>query len=158
MSVGTCRVRTLEFENAHFLQSLFAGEAGLLKVVARTFGLKVTTRDNWIKFESEDDARDRESGSSYSSGSRSARRDGAEISEHSFRFALDAVAQGEGEALKELMAYRLLGTSTKPPVVPKTRGQLEYLKAMDQERRGIRGRHRQAPARPISRWRARSLR
>lgn len=124
-------IRTLEFENAHFLQSLFAGEAGLLKVVARTFGLKVTTRDNWIKLESEDDA-PIEKAAELFHRLEEARRDGAEISEHSFRFALDAVAQGEGEALKELMAYRLLGTSTKPPVAPKTRGQLEYLKAMDQ--------------------------
>ncbi|MGI9240069.1 MAG: PhoH family protein [Verrucomicrobiales bacterium] len=123
--------RKLEFENAHFLQSLFAGQAGLLKVVARTFDLKVTTRDNWVKLES-DDAESIEKASELFRKLEDARRDGAEISEHSFRFALDAVAQGEGEALKELMAYRLLGTSTKPPVVPKTRGQLTYLKAMDQ--------------------------
>lgn len=122
--------RTLEFENAHFLQSLFAGEAGLLKVVSRTFDLKVTTRDNWIKLESDDDAAIGK-GVELFRRLEDARRNGAEIGEHSFRVALDAVAQGEGDALKELMAYRLLGTSTKPPVVPKTRGQLNYLEAMD---------------------------
>jgi phosphate starvation-inducible PhoH-like protein len=122
--------RTLEFENAHFLQSLFGGEAGLLKVVARTFEVKVTTRDNWVKFEAEDDAATDKAVELFRRLEES-RRNGADIDEHSFRFAIDAVEQGEGTALKELMAYRLLGTSTKPPVVPKTRGQLDYLKAMD---------------------------
>jgi len=122
--------KTLEFENAHFLQSLFAGEAGLLKVVARTFDLKVTTRDNWVKFEGENDAAV-EKGVDLFRRLEESRRDGAELNEHAFRFAVDAVKTGEGEALKELLAYRLLGTATKPPVVPKTRGQLDYLKAMD---------------------------
>lgn len=123
-------MRTLEFENAHFLQSLFGGEAGLLKVVARTYGLKVTTRDNWVKFEGDSEA-SIEKGVELFRRLEESRRDGAEIGEHAFRFAVDAVEQGEGAALKELMEYRLLGTSTKPPVVPKTRGQLNYLKAMD---------------------------
>ncbi|MFT4547990.1 MAG: phosphate starvation-inducible PhoH-like protein [Verrucomicrobiales bacterium] len=122
--------RTLEFENAHFLQSLFAGEAGLLKVVARTFDLKVTTRDNWVKLEGDDDVAI-EQGVELFRRLEETRRDGADISEHSFRFAVEAVRAGESGALKELMGYRLLGTGTKPPVVPKTRGQLNYLKAMD---------------------------
>ena len=121
--------RTLEFENAHFLQSLFGGEAGLLKVAARAYDLKVTTRDNWVKFEGEDASI--EKGVELFRRLENSRREGADIDEHSFRFAVDAIQQGEGEALKELMEYRLLGTSTKPPVVPKTRGQLDYLKAMD---------------------------
>jgi phosphate starvation-inducible PhoH-like protein len=122
--------RTLEFENAHFLQSLFAGEAGLLKVVARTYDLQVTTRDNWIKLEGEDESAI-EKGVELFRRLEDSRRDGGEVNEHSFRFAVDAVESGEGDVLKELLDYRLLGTSTKPAVVPKTRGQLEYLKAMD---------------------------
>ena len=123
--------RTLEFENAHFLQSLFAEEAGLLKVVARTFGIAVTTRDNWVKLEGEDEAAI-DKGVELFQRLEEVRRDGGELNEHAFRFAVDAVKGGEGSELKELMDYRLLGTSTKPPVVPKSRGQLEYLKSMDQ--------------------------
>ena len=122
--------RTLEFENAHFLQSLFAGEAGLLRVVGRSYDLKVSTRDNWVKFEGESDAAV-EMGVELFRRLEEVRREGSEIGEHSFRFAVDAIASGEGDALAELMSYRLLGTPTKPAVVPKTRGQLDYLKAMD---------------------------
>ncbi len=42
--------QTLEFENAHFLLSLFAGDVGFSKEIESNFGVKVTTRDAWIKF------------------------------------------------------------------------------------------------------------
>lgn len=128
--------KTLDFENAHFLQSLFGNDLEQLKQVERTFGLRVTTRDGWIKFEGEKSAVDR--ATALFSDLESARRQGAEISEHAFKFAVERAAEvsdeevaEDGGNLKELFSYRLLGSRTKPAVVPKTQGQLEYLKAME---------------------------
>ena len=39
----TTDAATLEFESPHFLQSLFANDFSLLKVLERTFGVVVTT-------------------------------------------------------------------------------------------------------------------
>ena len=42
--------QTLEYENAHFLLSLLAGDVGLAQAIGKEFDVKVTTRDAWIKF------------------------------------------------------------------------------------------------------------
>ena len=128
--------KTLEFENAHFLQSLFCGDLALLKGVEKALGIRVTTRDSWIKFEGPKESVHRAVG--VFQDLETARREGADISEHAFSFAIERVAElseeavvEEGGDLKELLSYRLLGSRTKPAVVPKTKGQLEYLKAME---------------------------
>jgi phosphate starvation-inducible PhoH-like protein len=64
-----------------------------------------------------------------------ARRQGADINEHFFRFALNcATEDGNGgsaaSSLQDLTRIKLLGSSRKPPVYPKTKGQLKYLQAM----------------------------
>ncbi len=124
--------KTLEYENSHFLQSLFGGDYGQLKVLERSFGITVTSRDGWVKLEggSEGVAK----AAHVFEQLEGARRKGAEISVDTFRFAVETAEEttGEGEGdLAELLTYRLLGSRTKPPVAPKTRGQLAYLKAME---------------------------
>jgi phosphate starvation-inducible PhoH-like protein len=127
--------KTLEFENAHFLQSLFGNDLAQLKLVERALDVKVSTRDAWIKFEGSEDGVRRAVG--VFGDLELARRDGADIGTHAFKFAVERAAlqstdvmRKDGGDLKELLSYRLLGSRTKPAVSPKTQGQLEYLKAM----------------------------
>ncbi len=121
--------RTLEFENAHFLLSLFAGDIGLSKEIESNFGVKVTTRDAWIKLTGEEDAVSK--ASAAIKDLESARRDGAEIKLKSFQFAIDAAKSGGQCSVSDLLGYRILGSRGRPEVVPRTRTQLSYLRSMD---------------------------
>lgn len=120
----------LKFESPHFLQALFANDFSLLKVLEEALEVRVTTRDDWMKFEG-----DRENVARARKVFRdleAARRKGAEISSHTFRFAVEAVlGTEESDSVGALVERKLLGSATKPPIIPKTRGQLAYLKAMD---------------------------
>ncbi|MEM0897292.1 MAG: PhoH family protein [Verrucomicrobiota bacterium] len=122
---------SLQFESAHFLQSLFAHDFSLLKKLEAELQVRVTTRDNWIKFDGEE--RGIHGAIELFEELEKARRDGAEISAHTFRVALDMHGDDVAKpGLKELLDYRLLGSKTRPAVTPKSVGQLEYLRAMDQ--------------------------
>ena len=48
--------RTLQFENARAVQSLYANDLKLIKNLEESLGVKVTTREGWIKMEGEPDA------------------------------------------------------------------------------------------------------
>ena len=45
--------RTLQFENARAVQSLYANDLKLIKNLEESLGVKVTTREGWIKVEGE---------------------------------------------------------------------------------------------------------
>jgi len=45
--------RTLHFDNARQLQSLYANDLQLLKRMEDSLGVKVTTREGWVKIEGE---------------------------------------------------------------------------------------------------------
>ena len=51
--------RTLEFESARALQSLYANDIKLLKNLEDSLGVRVTTREGWVKIEGEPDKLDR---------------------------------------------------------------------------------------------------
>ena len=45
--------RTLEFDNPRAVQSLYANDPKLLKTTEDSLGVKVTTREGWVKLEGE---------------------------------------------------------------------------------------------------------
>ena len=45
--------RTLQFESARAVHSLYANDLKLLKMLEDSLGVKVTTRDGWVKLEGE---------------------------------------------------------------------------------------------------------
>lgn len=122
---------TLEYETPHFLQSLIANDLSLLKQLGNDLSLLVTTRDGWVKFQGEQEMID--AAKRVFSQLEAARREGADINAHFFKFALSSAMEGEksSESLLELTNVKLLGSARKPPVIPKTRTQLRYLQAMD---------------------------
>jgi phosphate starvation-inducible PhoH-like protein len=138
---------TLEYETPHFLQSLFAGDLGLLKALEKEAGIRITTRDGWIRFHGNEQG--------VATGRRvfeqleKARRRGTEINEHFFRFAMenagngdppprangDPAPNGTGAAgapasLDDLTSIKITGSPRKPPVIARTKGQLAYLHAI----------------------------
>jgi phosphate starvation-inducible PhoH-like protein len=122
---------TLEFETPQFLHSLIGGDLGRLKQLEREAAVKITTREGWLKLEGPEQAIAQTK--RVLSQLEAARRGGAEIDSHFFRYALDCVLKenAAGHDLAELASVKLLGTARKPPVSPKTAQQLAYLRAIE---------------------------
>src|SRR5216110_3072223 len=87
--------RTLHFENARQLQSLYANDLKLLKNMEESLGVKVTTREGWVKIEGEPDKIDK--AQSVFDQLEQARQKGVAIQKHEFNYALNSVT-GTGEA------------------------------------------------------------
>ena len=122
--------KTIQFESAHFLHSLFADDVSLLKNFEEKLGVTATTRDSWLKFEGNEKQVER--AASVFSDLETARRKGGEITSSSFRYAVKLAAQeSEGESkINELLDFKLLGGNGKAPVSPRTANQLAYLQSL----------------------------
>ena len=136
---------TLEYETPHFLQSLFAGDLTLLKALEKETGIRITTRDGWIRLQGAE--QDVATGKRVFEQLEKARRRGTDINEHFFRFAMEtargnapalnggsAVSNGApapaGASLDDLTGIKIVGSPRKPPVMARTKGQLAYLQAI----------------------------
>ncbi len=119
---------TLEFAHARELQSLYGGDESLLRQMERELGVRITARDAWLRIEGEAFAIDRarrvfEQLSKVSSS-------GGVIGRQEFLFALGNSATADG-GLQSLFEERVRCSPRKPPVVPKTASQRDYLRAID---------------------------
>ena len=122
---------TLEFESPLFLQSLFAHDHSLLRFAADRLGVTITSRDGWVKIDS-DRASATKAATSIFRTLETARRGGAEISAEAFRHAVETAASGgEGMPVEKLLSKRLLGSAQRPAVSPKNEGQARYLEAIE---------------------------
>ena len=136
---------TLEYETPHFLQSLFAGDLALLKALEQEAGIRITTREGWIKFQGAENGV--ATGKSVFEQLEKARRRGTDINEYFFRFAMENAASGKKPngnghgntpveapaaetSLDDLTGIKIVGSPRKPPVLARTKGQLAYLHAI----------------------------
>jgi len=126
---------TLEYETPHFLQSLFAHDLSLLKTLEKEAGVKITTREGWVKLQGPEEAV--AGAGRVFAALEKARRKGTEINGHMFRYAMEQAGIGAAtppaapsNALEDFGSLKLMGSPRKPPVVARTRGQLAYLKAI----------------------------
>lgn len=119
---------TLEFENPRVLQSLYANDDRLLKQMETDLGVRVTTRDGWIKIEGEQ--KNIQAAKRVFEQLEDAKKRGVTISRHEFRYALGSATSKNGDNLSGLLQSRIVCSAKKPPVVPKTQGQQQYLEAI----------------------------
>lgn len=116
---------TLNFENARAVQALYLNDPQNLKQVEEKFGVKVTTRDGWLKIdglkEAVEKARD------VFQQLHLAKEKGLHIRKHEFKFALESDTRKDGAQLIDLHASRIQLSFKKPPVVPKTLQQKAYV-------------------------------
>lgn len=122
---------TLQFEDGRALQQLFANDTRQLKILEKECGVRVTTRDGWIKLEGETDevARVKQ----LFEHMESVRQKGIPIHKHEFQYAMRSICQTNGEPsdqLEKLYETRILCSPRKPPVVAKTKGQQAYIEAI----------------------------
>ena len=121
--------QTLQFESGRILQSLYANDLRLIKALEDQLGVKVTTREGWLRVEGEPGQID-QARRVFEQLDR-ARQSGLSIRKHEFLYALRAVTEPEAQAsLDELLDTKITTSSKRPPIVPKTAGQREYLRAI----------------------------
>ncbi len=120
--------RTLQFESARALESLYAGDLRLLKTLEDALGLKVTTREGWVRLEG-DPARINQAEQVFQQLEQ-ARQKGVDIQRRDFNYALDSVTSARPDNLNDVVDIKISTSPRKPPVVSRSMGQRQYLEAI----------------------------
>jgi phosphate starvation-inducible PhoH-like protein len=118
----------LQFESARALQSLYANDLKLLKTLEDSLGVKVTTREGWVKLEGEPAQIER--AQRVFDQLKEARQKGVDIQKHEFNYALDSVAEARDENLTDVVATKITTSPRKPPIVARSTGQRNYVEAI----------------------------
>lgn len=119
---------TLEFENARAVQALYGNDEKLLKQMETDLSVRITTRDGWLRIDGDKD--NIQTAKRVFEQLEEARKRGVTIGRHEFRYALGNAGGKSDEKLSGLLKNRIICSARKPPVVPKTKGQQEYLEAI----------------------------
>ncbi|MEP6810242.1 MAG: PhoH family protein [Chthoniobacterales bacterium] len=120
--------RTLQFESARSLQSLYANDLKLLKTLEETLGVRVTTREGWLKVEGEPEKIDR--AQRVFEQLEQVRQKGVDIHKHEFNYALNSVTEAHPENLTDAVDAKITTSARKAPVVTRTVGQRQYVEAI----------------------------
>ena len=120
--------RTLQFESARALQTLYANDLKLLKNLEDSLGVKVTTREGWVKLEGEPDKIDK--AQHVFDQLEQVRQKGVPIQKHEFNYALNSVSEAREDNLGEVVSTKIITSPRKPPIVARTAGQRSYVDAI----------------------------
>ncbi|MEI8387633.1 MAG: PhoH family protein [Verrucomicrobiota bacterium] len=121
---------TLEFENARALQAVYGGDEKLLREMEARLGVRVTTRDGWLRVEG--DEQNLAQARAVIEQLREAVKRGVAVRRHEFQYALNS-ADGKSagnDGLGKLLDTRIQCSARKPAIVPKTSGQKGYIAAI----------------------------
>jgi len=121
--------RTLHFENARQLQSLYANDLKLLKSLEDSLGVKVTTREGWVKLEGEPEKIDK--AQRVFNQLEEAQKKGVPIQKHEFQYALNSVSESREDNLSDAVSMIITTSPRKPPTVARSAGQRNYVEAID---------------------------
>ena len=120
--------RTLQFESPRALQSLYANDITLLKNLEDSLGVKVTTREGWVKLEGDPGRVDK--AQQVFQQLEQARQQGVDIQKHEFNYTLKAVTEERDEALSDIFATKVVTSSRRPPVAARSANQRAYVEAI----------------------------
>src|SRR5437016_12497644 len=119
--------RTLHFDNARQLQSLYANDLKLLKTMEDSLGVKVTTREGWVKLEGEPEKIDK--AQRVFDQLEEAQKKGVPIQKHEFQYALNSVSESRNDNLTDAVSMKITTSSRKPPIVARSAEQRNYTEA-----------------------------
>jgi phosphate starvation-inducible protein PhoH and related proteins len=120
---------TLHFDNARAASALYHNDERLLRELEQRLGVQVAAREGWIRIEG-DKAKTARAAQVFTELDE-ARRGGAVIGKQEFRYALQTAEEGATPTrITELAAERIVCSPRKPPVIPKTPGQRDYVRAI----------------------------
>lgn len=128
MATNNTETFTLELENARAVQALYGGEDKLLRELEAALGVRVTSRDGWLRIEGPSDGVTRAKKVFHQLDE--ARKRGVPVKRHEFQYALQSVGDQGGGELGHLIDFRIQCSPRKPAIVPKTDGQKAYLRSI----------------------------
>ena len=120
--------RTLQFESARSLQALYANDLKLLKTLEETLGVRITTREGWLKVEGEPEQVGR--AQRVFDQLEKVRQKGVDIHKHEFSYALNSVAEARPQDLTDAVDVKITTSTRKAPIVTRTLGQRHYVEAI----------------------------
>ena len=122
-------VETLTYESPQFLQKLLGHDLASLRPLSEALHVQLTSRDGWVRIEGED--QDIAATKEVFNQLERVRRQGGEVTPTMIRLITESVLAEHGDAPADaIMNLRLQGSTRKPPVLVKTRGQIAYVQAM----------------------------
>lgn len=120
--------KTLHFPSSRHLASLYAGREENLAHAERALGVKLVTREDWLKVEGRAEPLARTE--ALFEFLNTARSQGMTIRTADFHRITDGFARGEGETMRALIDEPLVIATNRKSIVPKTLGQKLYLQSM----------------------------
>ena len=120
--------RTLQFESPRALQSLYANDLQLLKTLEDSLGVKVTTREGWVRLEGEPSRIDK--AQQVFEQLEKARQKGVDIQKHEFNYALKSATEARDENLDDLASTKIVTSPRKSPIIARSTGQRNYVEAI----------------------------
>jgi phosphate starvation-inducible PhoH-like protein len=123
--------RTLEFESARALQSLYASDLKLLKQLEDSLGVKLTTREGWVRIEGEPTQIER--AEQVFRQLDQARQKGVDIQKREFNYALNSVAEARPDNLTDVVDTRITTSARKPAIVARSLGQRSYVETIQKD-------------------------
>jgi len=124
------QVETFEFENPRALGQLYLNDLRNLQSVEEALGVKLTTREGWLRVEGE--AEGVEKVGKMFRQLEEARRGGMNIRKYEFSYALRAVQEPDAPGLDALVISKIQCSPKRPPIIPKTAMQRSYIQAIGQ--------------------------
>src|SRR5204863_4659078 len=98
-------------ESARALQSLYANDLRLLKSLEESLGVRVTTREGWVRLEGDPEKLDR--AQRVFQQLEEARQRGVDIRKHEFKYALDSVNESRADDLGDAISERIFTSPKK---------------------------------------------
>ncbi|MDB6093170.1 MAG: PhoH family protein [Verrucomicrobia bacterium] len=128
--------KTLHFPSPRHLNSLYANREENLAYAERSLGVKLISRDDWLKIEPPGGATAASAADAIKRAEalfhflNEARGQGMTIRSPDFHRITDSFARGEGDQMRALIDEPLVIATKRKTVVPKTLGQKLYLQSM----------------------------
>ena len=123
--------KTLHFPSPRHLSLLYAGREENLAHAERSLGVKLVTREDWLKIEAPSEALS--VAEDFFAFLNAVRNQGMTIRTPDFARLVDSFARGEGQGLRAMHDEPLVITTERRTIVPKTLAQKLYLQAVLKE-------------------------
>ena len=120
--------KTLHFQSPRHLSQLYAGKEENLAHAERALGVKLVTREDWLKIEAPQEPL--ALAEEFFAFLNAARSQGMTIRTPDFARVVDSFAKGEAGRWQALLDEPLVIATNRKSVVPKTIGQKEYLQSV----------------------------
>lgn len=121
--------KTLTFASAHLLSELYKNNSDNLEKAEKVLGVKIVSRDNWMRFESENPQK-LETAAEFFSILSLAKAQGMRMNQRDFESSLKKAGEGKIVHLREIFENPIVLSLKRRSIVPKSLSQKNYLRSI----------------------------